>query len=276
MYGELIIGLNMMFNFTVLSFANKIQNIQISVRRLCFASFIGAIPLVFFSVSVWTIIFAFLCMTLIAYSGGFHSWRKFSIITLIGALFAGGLLTALQHHVKSMSSYQTIFLSATIAYGALYLLKNKWLDVRTAERISELTMESMLTLWKKEIPMTVFIDSGNGCSEPLSGKAVHFISFQVVEPYLEDELKAFLLNWNDKSLAQMTEIPDRYKQDLRVVKIATVQGESWAVGLKYTNWTLKGGVQLDPGYVVLTKNDQRYPEGADAILHVSAMEKLHK
>lgn len=275
MYGELIIGLNMMFNFTVLSFANKMQNIRISIRRLFFASFIGAIPVVFFSVSIWTIILAFLCMTIIAYSGAFHSWKRLSAITLIGAFFAGGLLTALQNQVKSMTSYQTIFLSAAIAYVALYLLKNKWFDVRTAQRISDLTMVSTLSLWEEEIPITVFIDSGNGCIEPLSGKAVHFISYQIIEPFLSLELKQFLVNWNPKSLSQMAEAPDRYKQDLRVVKISTVQGESWAVGLKYEDWTLKGGVRLDPGYIVLTKNDQRYPEGAEAILHVSAMEKLH-
>ena len=32
---------------------------------------------------------------------------------------------------------------------------------------------------------------------------------------------------------------------------------------------------LEPGYIVVTKNDRRYPDGAEAILHVSAMESLN-
>ena len=31
----------------------------------------------------------------------------------------------------------------------------------------------------------------------------------------------------------------------------------------------------EPGYIVVTKNDRRYPDGAGAILHVSAMESLN-
>ncbi len=275
MYGELIIGLNMMFNFTILSFANKMQNINISIRRLCFASFIGAVPVVFFSVSIWTIILTFLCMTFIAYGKAFSHWRKFTSAALMGALFAGGLLTALQSQVKSLANYQAIFFSAGIAYIALYFIKNKWLDVRTAERVADLTTTSTLSLWGKEIPITVLVDSGNSCIEPLSGKAVHFISYRVVEPFLSEELKQFLLDWNPQEFSQITKAPDCYKKDLRPVKIFTVQGESWAIGLQYKKWLMKGGAQLDPGYIVLTKDDQRYPEGAQAILHVSAMEKLH-
>lgn len=276
MYGELIIGLNMMFNFTVLSFANKMQNISISLRRLCFASFIGAVPVVFFSVSIWTIVLPFLCMTFIAYGKAFHHWRRFATVVLIGALFAGGLLTALQNQLNSITGYQTIFISAVIAYGSLYFFKNKWLNVRTAERLSELITTSTLSLWGKDIPITVLVDSGNSCVEPLSGKAVHFISYRIIEPFLTEELKAFLVNWDPTSTAQIIRAPERYKKEIRLVKLVTVQGESWAIGLQYKKWILKGGVQLDPGYIVLTKDDQRYPEGAEAILHVSAMEKLQR
>ena len=54
----------------------------------------------------------------------------------------------------------------------------------------------------------------------------------------------------------------------------TVQGHSWAVGIKFEKWTIEGGNELEQGYIVLTKDDRRYPNGAGAILHVSAMETI--
>ena len=55
----------------------------------------------------------------------------------------------------------------------------------------------------------------------------------------------------------------------------TVQGQSWAVGFRFKRWILGEGNALQPGYIVVTKNDRRYPDGAGAILHVSAMESLN-
>ena len=92
MYGELIIGLNMVFNYTILSFANKMQNVKIGLARLCFASFVGAIPVVFLPVSFWTILLAFISMTVVAFGKTFGPWKKSASMVLIGALFAGGLL----------------------------------------------------------------------------------------------------------------------------------------------------------------------------------------
>lgn len=274
MYGELMIGLNMMFNFTVLSFANKMQNMKISLSRLCFASFIGAIPVVFFSVSIWSMIFTFIGMTVIAYGKAFNYWRKSASVALLGALFAGGLLTALQTQVKSLTSYKFILFYSLIAYGALYFVKMKWQDVRTAERVADLTALSTLSIWETEIPINVFVDSGNSCTEPLSGKAVHFVSFRAVEAFMPEDLKAYLLNWDAKSMPKVLDLPSQYQKELRLVKLITVQGDSWAIGINYKKWMIEGGEPLEQGYFVLTKDDQRYPDDAQAILHVSAMEKL--
>ena len=58
---------------------------------------------------------------------------------------------------------------AVVAYVSLYYMKKKWLDVRTARHISELTAVIYASnLWEAEIPIDVFVDSGNGCTEPLS------------------------------------------------------------------------------------------------------------
>lgn len=273
MYGELIIGLNMVFNFTVLSFANKMQDANIKLTRLCLASFIGAIPVVFFSMSIWTMVLTFTGMTLIAYGKNFTNWRKSAAMALLGALFAGGLLTALQSQLHT-TSYRIIFFYSLIAYTALIFIKTKWLDVRTAKSLSSLKSNSTLSIFGATIPVKVFVDSGNSCTEPLSGNPVHFVSFGAVETLIPIELKQFLLAWDPKDHPSMIHFPSEYKKELRLVKLMTVQGASWAIGLKYKKWHIEGGEELTPGYIVLTKNDQRYPEDAQAILHVSAMQNL--
>lgn len=274
MYGELIIGLNMMFNFTVLSFANKMQSVKISLSRLSFASFIGAILVVFLSVSIWTMVLTFMVMTGIAYGKAFKSWKRLASIALLGALFAGGILTALQYQLQQFTSYKMVFFYSIIAYGALYYVKVKWKDVRMAESVSNLTATSTISIWEAEIPIKIFVDSGNSCTEPLSGKAVHFVSFREVEVFIPEELKDFLLYWQPQNIPSMNDIPSQYIKEIRLIKLLTVQGESWAIGLKYKKWIIEGGGELAPGYIVLTKDDQQYPEDAQAILHVSAMEKL--
>ena len=74
----------------------------------------------------------------------------------------------------------------------------------------------------------------------------------------------------------LAEFPDCYQKSLRLIRLMTIQGRSWAVGLKFERWTIGTGNSLQPGYIVLTKNDRRYPDGAEAILHVSAMESLNE
>lgn len=249
------------------------QNVKIGLARLCLASFVGAIPVVFFPVSFWTILVAFISMTVVAFGKTFGPWRKSASMVLIGALFAGGLLTALQYNVRIFGGYQAVIIYAGIAYFALYLIKRKWLDVRTSQHVSELLANSTLHIWGREIPVTVFVDSGNSCTEPLSGYPVHFIALRTIEDFIPESLKQPLISWNPQG-PSLVDFPEEYRKALRLVRILTVQGKSWAVGIKYDHWSIEGGGELEQGFIVITKEDRRYPEGAHAILHVSAMEKI--
>ena len=75
MYGELIIGLNMLFNFVILSFANKVVNANTFYGRLIFAAFIGAVPVTFFPNSTIAVIASFFGMTIIAFGKAFEPWK---------------------------------------------------------------------------------------------------------------------------------------------------------------------------------------------------------
>lgn len=274
MYGELIIGLNMVFNFTILSFANKMHQVRIGLIRLFIASFVGAIAVVLFPTSFWTLLFGFILMTVIAFGKAFESWKKSASLVLIGAMFAGGLLTVFQLNVRSSGSYQTVLVYAIIAYIALYFVKVKWLNVRTSEQVSNLVAATKVHIWNQDIPITVFVDSGNACTEPISGNPVHFIAFRAIENFIPKPLKEALLEWDPQGPSALADFPEEYRKELRLVRLVTVQGHSWAIGIKYDYWKIEGGGQLEKGYFVITKENRRYPEGAQAILHVSAMENI--
>lgn len=275
MYAELVIGLNMLFNFAILSFAKKIGNVQTGRGRLIFASFIGAIPVTLFPFSLTVVVLSFLGMTIVAFGKVFMVWRKSAVMVLIGAVFAGGLLTAFQYRVDTFSGNLAALIYAVIAYIALFLLRKKWLDVRTTQHVTELIAPSTLSIWGAEIPITVFVDSGNSCTEPLSDAPVHFIALAKLEPFIPDELKAQLFSWDPVGPSTLTDFPEAYAKDIRLIRLLTVQGRSWAIGFKYDTWVIEGGKALERGYFVVTKEDRRYPEGAEAILHVSAMETIN-
>ncbi|WP_342509299.1 sigma-E processing peptidase SpoIIGA [Sporosarcina sp. FSL K6-2383] len=272
MYGEIIIGVNMLFNYAILSFANKVGNAHATRRRLLLASFVGALPVTIFSSSAVAVVLSFIGMTYCAFGKAFEPWKKSATMVLIGAVFAGGLLTAFHFRIPTINSSLNVLSYAVVAYVALYFMKKKWLDVRTARHVSELKSSSVLQIWEKSIPMDVFIDSGNSCTEPLSGAPVHFVALKAVEEYMPDDLKEPLLTWD--GTPSLSEFPEDYQKSLRLIRLLTIQGRSWAVGLKFEQWTIGAGNPLQHGYIVLTKNDRRYPDGAQAILHVSAMESL--
>lgn len=270
MYGEIIIGLNTLFNFTILSFANKMQNHRVRFLRLMLASFIGAVAVVFVASNLFSLFITFIFMTIVAYGINLDRWKTMAMTALLGAVFAGGLLTALQTQLKLMASW-TLVIYAVIAYLLLLLLKQTLFTIKTAEQLSALAMSSQLTLWDKEIPLKVFIDSGNTCTEPLSGKAVHFLAFEAVESILPPTLKDFLVHWEMKGKQSSSEFPEEFQQQLRLIKVTTVHGASWVIGIHFKQWELEGGKKIEDGYIVLTKETKRYPDGAQAILHVSAM-----
>lgn len=274
MYGEIMIGVNMLFNYAILSFANKVGTIAVSKSRLIIAAFIGAVPIVFFPSSWLVIVSTFIGMTVCAFGKKFLLWKRAVMIVLIAGVFAGGVLTLIKDRLVTQSGYKTTLVYATIAFISLYIFKEKWLDVRLVHRQSSLTASSILSIWGVEIPVNVFVDSGNNCTEPLSGAPVHFVSVRKVEAFIPESLKESLFSWDSEGSMTLAHFPSEYLPNIRLIKLVTVQGHSWAVGCKYDEWVLESGESLKQGFIVFTKEEQRYPNNTDAILHVSAMDSL--
>ena len=153
-------------------------------------------------------------------------------------------------------------------------MKVKWLDVKKVSRFSSFASDSILHIFDKEISLRVFIDTGNNCTEPLSNEPVHFVSLKAVQSDVPIEFMEHLTRIGDSmdGIPDLSSFPDPYQKQVRLIRIQTVDGGSWAIGIRYDNWILEGNNVLDTGYIVLTSDDARYPQQASAILHVSALE----
>ena len=119
MYGEFIVGLNMLFNYAILSFARKVGNVEVGRGRLVLASFTGALPVTLFPTSVIAVLISFFGMTACAFGKAFEPWKKSMVMVLIGAVFAGGLLTAFQSRIDTPDGNVSILMYAVIAYVSL-------------------------------------------------------------------------------------------------------------------------------------------------------------
>lgn len=274
MYGEVMIMINMVFNYTVLSFANAIGNSKIHKKRLMFAAFSGAIPAVVFPDSFLASLTAFFIMTSCAFGFSARLWKTSVGLVLIGAFVAGGLLTALPFSQWGQNFQYRLVLYVVLAYCCLQLVKVKWLDVRKISRFSEFSCSSVLQLFGSSIQLPVFIDTGNNCTEPLSNDAVHFVSLRAIKQLIPDDLLHSLQQVGNEqgAIPDLSQFPARFSKQLRLIRIQTVDGANWAVGIRFDDWELEGNRTLEQGYIVLTADDARYPHNASAILHVSALE----
>lgn len=274
MYGEVMIIINMVFNYTVLSFANAAGNTKISKKRMLLAAFAGAIPAVAFPDSFAASLTAFAIMAGCAFGFSMRLWKASVGLVLIGAFLAGGLLSALPFSQMGQSFQYRLIIYVVLAYCCLQLVKVKWLDVRKISRFSEFACDSELHLFGTTVNLRIFIDTGNSCTEPLSNDAVHFVSLRAVKPIFPEDLLDGLqkVSHDQQSIPDLSQFPETYRKHLRLIRIQTVEGANWAVGIRFDNWVLEGNRTLEKGYIVLTADDARYPHNAAAILHVSALE----
>lgn len=211
-------------------------------------------------------------MTAIAYGWRFSVWKKAAVFVWIGALFAGGFLSVIQPYMNRLQSSTTLAILMLLAFIALYALRAKWMSGKSSIQLARYTDHSMLYMWGAAIPLQVFVDTGNSCSEPLSGKPVHFVSFEKVKSAIPSELQQALLKWNPNESLSTASFPTQFQKDLRLIQLQTVQGVSWAVGMQYEQWIIGEHERLPQGFFVLIKDARQFPTGAGAILHESALE----
>ncbi|WP_391120836.1 sigma-E processing peptidase SpoIIGA [Psychrobacillus sp. L3] len=276
MYAEVMIATNTFFNYTVLAFANKIGWIENQKRYLFLAALIAGIISVTFTNYFITIFLSFFLMIAIAF------WRKPKQIvkaiglTLLASLFAGGLLTAIASFYRDTNYLFMIINFALIVIGGLYFLTKHVLHINIAQSERELLYSSCVTLFGEPKELTLFIDSGNVCKEPLSNEPVHFVAAEMLKEILPESLFRAVSDWEFDRKVGLDNLPKEYLTKLRLIPIATIQQEkAWVIGIKYDNWKVNDQ-ELPKGYIVMTKLHDKFPHGAEGILHSSSYFHLKK
>lgn len=276
MYAEVMIATNTFFNYTVLAFANKVGWIENQKRYLFLSALTAGVITVVFSHHLGTLFLSFFIMITIAF------WKKRSqivkaiILTLLASVFAGGLLTAIAPMYNSSNNLFMIINFALIATGGLYFLTKHILHLNISNTERQLLYSSSVTLFGISKNLTLFIDSGNVCKEPLSNDPVHFVAADVLKDILPEILFQTISDWEFDRSTGMDKLPKEYASKLRLIPIATIQKhKTWVVGIKYDQWII-GDQILPKGYIVMTKAKEKFPHEADGILHSSSYFHLKK
>lgn len=276
MYAEVMIATNTFFNYTVLAFANRIGWIENKKRYLFLSALTAGILTVTFSHYIITVFLSFFLMIGIAFWGKRTQMLKAITLTLLASLFAGGLLTAIAPLYRNSSNTFMLVNFALIVTGGLYLLTKHVLHIHIAQSERELLLSSSLKIFGETKNLTLFIDSGNVCKEPLSGDPVHFIAAEILQDVLPNSLFRAISEWEFDRKIGMDNLPKEFISKLRLIPISTIQQEkTWVIGMKYESWKVDD-IDLPKGYIVMTKLRDKFPHGAEGILHSSAYYHLKK
>ena len=103
-----------------------------------------------------------------------------------------------------------------------------------------LNASSTLHIWEAEIQIDVFVDSGNSCTEPLSGAPVHFVSLKVLERLYSRRFDRTLSCLGSTRDTFIVGVSEAIKKNYGLIRLVTVQGQSWAVGFKFDQWVIGG------------------------------------
>ncbi|RSK36895.1 hypothetical protein EJA12_00780 [Bhargavaea beijingensis] len=272
MYGEVAIAVNSAFNYLILSFADKVGLRPAGKWRLLGAAVAGACPVVLFGGAFIPTAAAFLAMITIAFGLHRNAALKGAGATLAAALFAGGLLTVLNPSEFGLGGTAAVFTSCLFASGGLHILAIRWRGAEDDMVAADYRVGTELELFGSRIPVSAFADSGNACTEPLSGAPVHFIAYRSVKEQLPKDIRTALENLPKEGVPDLSAFPPEVRGQIRPIRLRTVGGSTWAVGFRAGSWTMNGTENARiGGYFVLTENDAEYPLGADAILHRSSL-----
>jgi len=274
MYAEVLIAINTLVNFSLLSFSNKMGSFHQKSWRLWGSAFIGGVSIVVFGGNFISLVATFICMTTLAFGFNRSNWVLAATNTLIGALFAGGLLTVIQPLMANASWYVFLIIAGTILALSLTGVRKNWFRVNLTAIKDSYMGQVTIRLFQQEFQLTSYSDTGNHCIEPLSGNPVHFISAEKMKSYIPAELWQYLYSFEGTSTETFKDIPFPFRSQVRLIKLQTVQNQStWAIGIKVDHIRLKTTSEhlLEPCYIVLTKNSKHFPRQTDAILHASTL-----
>lgn len=274
MYGEVLILMNAIFNYIILSFANSICFLQQSKRRLFISAFLAGACIVIFGHHFLMMVITFILMITMAFGWQFRKWWKGALMCFVAALFAGGLLTAFEPLWINTSVFTLLLISGITAMAGLLLLKNRILVAKGDTLQQSLMQLCELQLGEMTVSLKCFVDTGNTTVEPLTGKPVHFVRYKAIEHFLPGHFKTALFKWDVNEPYDLKMFQEPFQKKVTVIPITTVQEKkTYSLAFRYDKWIINDEEvrPISPGFFIITIQDTPFPQDADAILHFTAL-----
>ena len=273
MYGEWLVLINTLYNLAILTFTAKVTGVHVKNKRLLLSSLCSSLIAVIGGRSLMITLLSFIVLIGIAFRFKLRSFQKQGPIVLTATVIVGGLLTALQPYLKNLSVIHFILICFLLAVGNLIVFYKQWGFVKLERLSGQFVYETTLQIFGETIPLSAFVDTGNQCIEPLSGKPVHFVSYTALRPNIPISIKKALTEWQETDPYNVSMFSPDYQRIIRFIHVNTVQQQSVVLGFRFDEWHIQGeSSQVKTNeYIVLTKKAKNFPHSTAAILHFSAL-----
>lgn len=273
MYGEWLVLINMLYNLAILKFAAKVTGVHVKNMRLLMSSLCSSLIAVIGGQTLMITLWSFIVLIGIAFRFKIRSFQKQGPIVLTATVIVGGLLTALQPYLKNLSVIHFILICFLLAVGNLFAFYKQWGFVKLERFSGQFVYETTLKIFGETIPLSAFVDTGNQCIEPLSGKPVHFVSYTAIRPNMPVSIKKSLVEWQEEDPYNVSMFSPDHQRLIRFIHVNTVQQQSVVLGFRFDEWHIVGEssrVKTNE-YIVFTKKAKNFPHSTAAILHFSAL-----
>lgn len=273
MYGEWLVLINMLYNLAILTFAAKVTGVHVKKKRLLMGSLCSSLIAVIGGQTLMIMLLSFTVLIGMTFRFKFRSFQKQGPIVLTATVIVGGLLTALQPYLRSLSVPHFILICFLLAVGNLLIFYKQWGFVKLERLSGQFVYKTNLKIFGETVPLSAFVDTGNQCVEPLSGKPVHFVSYTAIRPNMPAAIKKALAEWQETEPYNVSMFSPDYQKLIRFIHVNTVQQQSVVLGFRFDEWHILGEpsqVKTNE-YIVFTKKAKNFPHSTAAILHFSAL-----
>src|SRR5690606_4572985 len=167
--------------------------------RLIFSAFCSGLIATIFYHSYIGALASFILLIGLAFSFRIQTLIKQGTVLLITSFFLGCLLTSLLTYLFNQSDVTFFIFCISITVLSLTMLHSKWRKMMQEKVQQSFVVHCELELFEQTYFLKGYVDTGNECVEPLSGKPVHFLSYKAVAEQLPRDFHEALMKWDEKN-----------------------------------------------------------------------------
>lgn len=251
-----------MYVFFILQFVQQFIFTNRSMKWQLFASISSSILLLICPKNEW-----FYCANFMATISVCFPLRQFikaTFAAFCSASFIGGMLFVL-YSVWPKTTFVQLILFLIVTFIILIQLLT---SIKAASR-KHLTVLCHIKLANEWIEVNGFIDSGNGCVEPISQLPVHFLLPKLLERGGFQEIQRMLAYWDNHQKLPDDHLEVFSKYHCRFISLQTIHSSSSLAIAFPGEW---GNSEATSScYFVFMMSGGRFPNGAQVLFHQSLL-----